>query len=209
MSGRSMMMVALSAAVVLAAGSAGAQDGGINPLGSEYSPRRGFFAESQVGMFTAFGGSRTASNAQLYTALSLGLELESVPGLTAFFSVAHGFNAASCRTPSTDVRGPCYEQSGGQLENFSVVPLELGARYGYEFLPRLSVLGTVVGGYTLFTPSITDAGSPGSPHVGAGVGLEYGTRLHGLTVGAEALFRTAFTPMLPSLAVYPRVRYVF
>ena len=78
-----------------------------------------------------------------------------------------------------------------------------------ELVPRLkaTVVGTV--GYQLLTPQITDGAPMGSPHVGIGAGVAYATRLPGLDVGAELLTRVAFTPMLPSLSIYPRIRYVF
>ncbi|MFM2152361.1 MAG: hypothetical protein RL199_796 [Pseudomonadota bacterium] len=48
-----------------------------------------------------------------------------------------------------------------------------------------------------------------SVQVGLGGGFEYATRLDGLTVGAEVLVRQALSPFMTSIALYPRLKYVF
>ena len=49
-------------------------------------------------------------------------------------------------------------------------------------------------------------------HAGGGLALDYDTRLDHFAVGIDAVFRETFARYslrLPSLAVMPRVRYVF
>ena len=49
-------------------------------------------------------------------------------------------------------------------------------------------------------------------HVGAGIALDYDTRLDHFAVGLDAVVRETFTRdglRIPSLAVMPRIRYVF
>lgn len=184
--------------------------------GVPFQPRTGWYAETQLGVFTALGGYKTFSNGQPYLAVSLGVDLP-VEDLSVFVSFAHGFNADSCRDVMDSSQGPVcatYKLEDGSpsaaVENFSVIPLELGARYGLmEIVPRLKLTLAATVGYQLLTPRITETAPGGSPHAGLGVGVAYATRLPGLDVGAEVLGRLAFSPMLPSLSVYPRIRYVF
>lgn len=186
-------------------------------LGVEMTAKRGWSFETQVGVFTAFGGSRAASNAQPFTAVSIGLDLPQLaPGLSVFFAAAHGANAGSCRSTVKPVNGDgctTYQAGGVDLvapQDFSVIPLELGARYALaEIVPRLTVNGTLAFGYSILTPTIVKDAPLGAPHVGLGAGLDYATRVEGLSVGAEVLFRMAVSPLLPSLAAYPRIRFVF
>src|SRR5690606_22339182 len=108
-------------------------------LGVDPGAKKGFSIELQGGVFTAFGGSRAASNAQPFTAVSIGFDLPQLaPGLGLFITAGHGANASSCREytaknggnqcatwkdpPGVDNKAP---------EDFSVVPLELGARYAF------------------------------------------------------------------------------
>ena len=49
-------------------------------------------------------------------------------------------------------------------------------------------------------------------HLGTGFGLDYDTRLDHFAVGLDAVFRYTFTRdslAVPTLAVMPRIRYVF
>lgn len=189
---------------------------GLEPsVGVPYQPREGFFAETQLGVFTALGGRKTFSNAQPYVALSIGKDFGSIaPGLSLFFTVAHAYNAGSCRQ-TTDA-GACQTyklpdgSSYGSPDSFSVIPIELGGRYRFkQLIPRLGLYGGLVGGISLLTPRIFEDAPPMTPHAGLSTGIEYVTRLEGLTVGAEVLVRVGFAPVLPSLAFSPRIQYVF
>jgi hypothetical protein len=66
-----------------------------------------------------------------------------------------------------------------------------------------------VAGYSLFTPQIYEGAPGGSAHAGILGGIQYGTRLNGLTLGAELMVRYSFSPAIPSFAAYPRIAYVF
>lgn len=210
-------MALIASVLALSAGSAEAKE---PSTGVPYQPRQGWYTETQFGVFTAFGGynaigaSKPASNAQPFLALSVGRDLTEIAGgLSAFLTVAHGYNAGACR--QADSRGcATYKLEDGSPalapENFSVLPIEIGARYRFgDFLPRLGAYATVVGGFTFLTPAVTEGAPIGSAHAGLGLGLEYNTRLPGLSIGAEVLGRFAFSPTLPSLSAYPRVKYTF
>jgi hypothetical protein len=205
-------------AALLAGGAATAAEKSDPAIGVQAQARKGWSLETQVGVFTAFGGSRVASNAQAFTALSLSLDLPGLaPGLSVFLTGGHGANAGSCRDvvrSGSSVSCATWDAPAGVTqrspEDFSVIPLELGGRYAFvELLPRLTVNGTLALGYSFLTPAITRDAPPGAPHVGFGTGVDYATRIEGLSVGAEVLVRVAVTPLLPSLSAYPRVRYTF
>lgn len=179
--------------------------------GVPFQPRTGWYAETQLGVFTALGGRKMFSNAQPYLGVSLGVD--PTDNLSVFVSFAHGFNAGSCRD-SVDGFCSTFKLEDGSPaaspEDFSVIPLEVGARYAVtELVPRLKLTVAATVGYTLLTPQVTETAPNGSAHAGLGVGVAYATRLPGLDVGAELLTRVAFSPMLPSLSIYPRIRYVF
>lgn len=183
--------------------------------GTAYQPRKGFYVESQVGVFTAFGGafggSRAYSNAQPFMAVSVGMDIEAVKGLSGFLAVGHGFNSGAC----LDFDGVGCALYPGQSpafspDSFSVIPVELGARYAFaEPVPRLTLNATLVAGYTLLTPQVTANAPGGSAHAGVGFGVDYATRFSGLSVGAELLVRSSFAPLIPSFTAYPRFRFVF
>lgn len=197
------------------ASAAQAQEPGQEPAnGVPFQPRHGWFAETQVGVFTSFLGETPYSNGEPWVAISFGFDVPSVPHLTLFFTTGHGSNAADCK--SLDTRGNCstWNLPDGSLaqapEDFSVIPLELGVRYGFgEVVPRLTPYLTAVGGYAFMLPAPVKDAALGSPEAGIGGGIEYVTRLTGLTIGAELIVRSTFTPMVLSLAAYPRIKYVF
>lgn len=180
--------------------------------GVPFQPRSGWYAETQLGVFTAMGGRKIFSNAQPYIGVSLGVDLP-VPNLQAFVSFAHGYNAGSCRDSAEGLCTTFKLEDGSPAmapEDFSVIPLEVGARYAFaEVLPRLKATAAATFGYQLITPMVFEGAPGGSMHAGLGLGVAYATRLPGLEVGVEVLGRVAFTPMLPSLSIYPRIRYVF
>lgn len=211
------MRVMMALAVMLAAGTAKAADAAGEPAtGVPFQVRHGWYAETQLGVFTAFGGSKAVSNGAPFIALSVGMDLPSLPALALFFTAGHGSNAGSCH--ALTAKGECESwkladgsPAGSQgIESFSVIPLEVGARYAFsDIVPRLAphVLATV--GYSIIAPEMVKDASLGSVHAGLGGGIEYVTRLDGLTLGAEVLVRAAFSPFLASLTAYPRIKYVF
>jgi hypothetical protein len=171
-----------------------AKDAAEAAVGVPFQVRHGWFAESQVGVFSTLGGQKPFANGQPFIGLSLGLDLPNVEHLTVFGTIAQG--------------------ASGSPDNLSVLPFELGVRDGFgELAPRLTPHVLAVAGASVITPSgAPDRGideTTFSAHAGGGFGLEYVTRLDGLTVGAELVVRQAFSPFLTSLAAYPRIKYVF
>lgn len=182
--------------------------------GVEEAPRRGTFAEATVGVFTAMGGSRTFSNAQPYLGITFGRDLGAAASV--FASVGYGASNASCFQ-----RGPQGECLAS--DSFGATFLELGGSYGVPVAPRLLLSGKALLGVTLFSPGpfTDDSGAVPNqlvaPHAGAGIGLEYQTRLAHFTLGLDTILRYSLVSRpagqgkagIASLAILPRVRYVF
>jgi len=203
-------------AILLASAAAAAQtDPGARPpdsvavSGVDDLPRRGTYVEASLGVFTAMGGSRPFSSGEPYMGLTLGRDL----GDRASIFASLGLGAA---------RASCYQvsPSGGSClgaDSFGATFLELGASYGIPVAPRLLLGLKIVGGFTDLSPGpVQQNGSvpdhvPGV-HVGGGFALDYDTRLDHFALGLDAVVRETFARdslRIPSLAVMPRIRYVF
>jgi len=216
-----LVAVALALSVAALPSVAAAQPGATPEpsTGVDFAPRKGLSLEVQGGGFFAFAGAvRGYSNFQPYGALSLGFDLGSVvTGLSGFASVAYGPNAGDCRSGTTTAGGSScaqWNEPAGVLrrapEDFSMLPVEAGVRYRFtEILPRFSAYGMFGVGATILTPQVAQNASAIDPHVGLGGGVNFDTQLDGLSLGAELFVRAAFAPLIPSLAVYPRIRYTF
>jgi hypothetical protein len=191
-----------------------------NPVpatGLDELPRRGTFIESSLGVFTVFGGSAAVSNAQPYLSFAFGRELGGQA--TIFAELGIGGASGSCFQVASD--GTC---TGA--DSFGVVFVEAGGSYGAVLAQRTLLSFKLVAGLTDLTPSPTQNGTsvPGALlgfHFGGGVSLDYDTHLDHFAVGADVMVRysiASYTPAagqnsqtlgLVSLAVMPRIRYVF
>jgi hypothetical protein len=212
-----MIRALVIAALVAAAARAGEVDGATGRAafpsnGVDEAPRRGTFVEASAGAFATLGGSQRLSGAQPYLGLTVGRDLGSAASL--FASVGTGASSGSCFQP-----GP---QGCAATDSFGATFVELGASYGTWLSRRVLLSGKFVGGVTLFSPGpfTRDAAVPDrsiAPHAGAGVGLEYDTRLSHFAVGLDAMARYSLAARpdaggrqgIASLALMPRVRYVF
>jgi hypothetical protein len=198
--------------VFLAAAAAPVQ-AAVPATGLDEKPHRGTFVESSLGLFTVLGGSATVSSAQPYLGFAFGRELGEEAAV--FVSLGIGGASASCfQVNAAD--GSCVA-----ADSFGVIFFEVGGSYGFVAHLRTLLSLKLVAGMTDLTPSPTqDGGSvPGSLlgfHAGAGIALDYDTHLQHFAVGADQLVR--YTPAagqssqtlgLVSLAVMPRIRYVF
>jgi hypothetical protein len=119
-------------------------------------------------------------------------------------------------------RASCYQLSprGDSClgaDSFGATFLELGFSYGFAIAPRTTLAAKVLGGFTDLSPGpVQSNGSvpdhvPGL-HAGAGMAIDYATRLDHFAIGIDAVLRETFARYalrIPSLAVMPRVRYVF
>jgi hypothetical protein len=182
--------------------------------GVDPAPRRGTFAEASVGVFTTLGGSRRFSNAQPWLGLTLGRDLGSAASI--FASLGVGASSNSC---FQSAQGACLA-----ADSFGATFLEAGGSYGVWVAPRLLLSGKVMGGMTVFSPGpftrndgTTVPDRVIAPHAGVGLALEYQTRLDHFGVGLDTAVRYSLPKRadgagqggIASLAVVPRIRYVF
>ena len=221
------MIRVLAATLLLAAGAARAGEPevdagrpapsrtGVPSNGVDEAPRRGTFAEASVGVFTTVGGSRRFSNAQPWLGLTVGRDLGRAASI--FASLGVGASSNSCFQQAA--AGSC-----AGSDSFGATFVEVGGSYGSWIAPRLLLSGKLMGGISLFSPgpfTLKDGSTVAEqvlgPHAGAGVGLEYGTRLDHFAVGLDAVLRYSLASApdgggrtgIASLALAPRVRYVF
>lgn len=186
------------------------QTGSVDP-----APRRGTYVETSLGVFTAMGGSRAFSAAQPYLGLTLGRQL----GERAALFASLGIGAASASCFEADAAGGCLGS-----DSFGATFVEGGTSYGFTVAPRALLSLKLLGGLTDLSPGpVQSSGSvPGhlrGYHFGGGASLDYATHLDHFAVGVDALFRytlaryseagSSRTLGLPTLAVMPRIRYVF
>jgi hypothetical protein len=216
------MRALLFALLLGAAGSAQAQGRAAPANGVDEKPRRGTYVETSLGVFTAVGGSQAFSNGQPYLGMTVGREI----GDQAAVFGSLGIGAASASCYQLDARGDTCLAA----DSFGATFLEAGASYGFPVGLRSLLSLKLVGGFTDLSPGPVRNGSsvpdhlPGF-HLGAGLSLDYHTHLDHFAVGIDALLRytlARYTPAptgtaapapqtlgLASLAVMPRIRYVF
>jgi hypothetical protein len=186
--------------------------------GIDEPPRRGTYVETSLGIFTAMSGSVPFSNAQPYLGMTLGREIGDQAAVFASLAIA-------------GVSASCYDSSAGKPlcppapDSFGTIFAEAGASYGFPVALRTLLSLKVVGGFTDLSPGpVWSSGSvpnhlPGF-HFGAGFALDYDTHLEHFAVGIDGIVRytlARYTPAsgnsqtlgIPSLAVMPRIRYVF
>lgn len=186
-------------------------------LGVDEPPRRGTFVETSLGVFTALGGSRALSGGQPAIAMTVGRELG--PRAALFASLGIGAASASCY--QLEARsGTCLG-----ADSFGTTFLEGGGAYGFALARRSLLSLKVLAGVTDLSPSPVGNGSRVADHLvgfhaGIGGAFDYDTHLDHFAVGLDALLRYTLsrytgpggnsqTLGLPSLAVMPRIRYVF
>jgi hypothetical protein len=195
--------------------------------GVDEPPRRGTFTEMSLGVFTALGGSAALSNAQPYIGMTLGREIGDQ--VAVFASLGIGAASASCYAHFPSGKGASNGASACDAnygaDSFGATFAELGGSFGLPITRRALVSLKLLGGFTDLSPGPVSNASgvpehlPGF-HFGAGLSLDYDTHLDHFAVGFDVLGRLTFarysppqeqaqTLVVPSLAVMPRIRYVF
>ena len=177
----------------------------IPPEGVPLQLRRGFFAETDLGGFVSLGGVDDYSNASLYLQLGLGYDLTRHVELLASFGL--GTSASDCFT-SRDASGVCATSDSFTLQFFEVT-----ARYLLPLKGRLFLTPEAVAGYTRLDPAprVSDTGKAlrSGGDLGGGVGVEYATAMDHFSIGADLIFRYVFNARIPTVALFPRVKYTF
>ena len=209
-------MIRLAAGLLLVSVAAVAQPARLPANGVDPPPRRGTYVETTFGLLSTFGGTAKVSSAQPFLGISVGRELGSRAAV--FLALGLGASSASCFAAVVD--GACQG-----ADSFGATFAELGLSLGMPVALRTLLSFKLVGGATDLSPGPIRKG-PGVPdhllgvHGGAGLSLDYDTHLDHFAVGLDALFRytiaratpsgqPAQTLGIPSLALLPRVRYIF
>lgn len=178
------------------------------PEGVEFQPRRGFFTETDIGVFFTLGGENAYSNAQTYLQLGVGYDLTEKLSLGAHFGL--GSSAQNCFAGYLPGTETC-----ALSDNFTMTFLNLTAAYHVKLMDRLYLTPKAVAGYTRMDPAPVDPGSgdPGrslsAPNAGLGVGLEYATGMDHFSVGADLVGRYVIGPNIAAFSIFPKVKYTF
>ncbi len=174
--------------------------------GVEREVRRGFFTETDVGVFFTLGGEDAYSNAQTYLQLGIGYDISDRVELGLHFGL--GSSAANCFSTRNNA-GDCINGS----DNFTVSFLDLTAAYLFPVAANFYIAPKLAGGYTTLDPAPVFDGNDNpvtaGPNAGVGIGVEYATSMAHFTVGADVMTRVILGPNILSFAIYPRVKYTF
>lgn len=176
--------------------------------------RRGFFTETDIGVFFTLGGQNAYSNAQTYLQLGVGYDVSENIELGFHFGI--GSNAQNC-VAVLEPGVACEIREGtvrtAYPDNFTMMFLDLSAAYLFKVVERFYIAPKIAAGYTLLDPA-PKAGADGTPitsgpNFGGGVGVEYATNMDHFSIGADALVRYVMGADVISVAIFPRVKYTF
>ncbi len=170
--------------------------------------RRGFFTETDIGVFFTLGGDNQYSNAQTYLQLGLGYDISENIALGFHFGI--GANAQNCWSGPVKASQPDTCLLGS---NFTMTFLDVTAAYLFPVMERFYIAPKLAAGYTLLDPAPVQGadgtGITGGANVGGGIGIEYATHMDHFTIGADALVRFVVGPNIPAVSIFPRVKYTF
>ena len=175
--------------------------------------RRGFFTETDLGIFTNFGGQDSYSNVTPYLQLGIGYDIGAHFELG--FHVGIGSSAQNCYG-AKDAKLACVVPTDSKTslpDNFTVTYFSLTAAYLFEMVERFYIAPKLIGGFTILDPApVVDANKNPirfGANVGLAVGLEYATNMDHFSIGADVAFRYIIGPNIPSFQFLPRVKYTF
>jgi hypothetical protein len=172
--------------------------------GVELQVRRGFFTETDIGTFFTLGGDDAYSNAETYLQIGIGYDLSEHLELGAHFGL--GANAFNCFAGRTD--GQC-----NATENFTVTFFDVTLAYLVPLRERLYLTPKVAVGYTMLDPAPAfrsgGEGFTNGINAGLGLGIEYATAMDHLSIGADLLVRYIPVANIPTVTLFPRVKYTF
>jgi hypothetical protein len=184
--------------------------------GVEEQIRRGPYVETTLGLFTTLFGSAGFSRAQPYLGFAVGRDVAGRHKL--FASLGIGASSANCFAPAagSGCSGP---------DSFGATFAEVGGAFGIPLAPRALLSVKAVLGVTHLSPAPTGDGGSARDHLlgfhaGGGLSFDYDTHLDHFAIGFDALLRHTLaryqatgegrgTLGISSLALLPRVRYVF
>ena len=186
--------------------------------GPEFNLRRGFFAESDLGVFLTFGGrntndpllpARSTSNVQPYLGVTLGYDLSHTDSYSFALGLklAAGYSAGAGRATEAEIDQHGTNPITTRPNDFAVMEVGAAASLAVMMTDRLALTIKVDGGAGIVDPDPTKAAcaapctgggkmasEPGAgkaafaPIVGGGLGVEYFTLLNDFSVGLDARF---------------------
>lgn len=195
-------------------------------LGVPTPIRRGFFTETDLGIFFTTGGQgANPSNAQAYLHLGVGYDLlaSGKNHLAVGLGFSMGASAGACfgelqegkpgeGPDCIDPTAPSVNPAHGEgllADNWSATTVEATIWYGYEVLPRLMVTARGLGGIGLIQPKAFPDHEGAVPLLGGGVGIEYATHFDHFSVGLDLAGKYFLGPNVLGVAIAPRVKYTF
>ncbi len=209
------LMVAALAALAPAASRASAPAEGVPQV-----LRSGLFADVSLGGFATAGGrdptgQATLSSPQVYLQLGLGYDLGRRFSVGASFglgaSASSCFAAAASGTCVFDGTRPATADNTA-ADNFTVALMTAQASYKLFFSERLTVQPRLYAGLAVLDPEPRRSGSSlvgRAFAAGAGVGVEYATRLDHISLGADLSARWVTGAQLLAFALSPKIKYTF
>ncbi len=179
--------------------------------------RAGLYTDMNLGAFMTYGGKDTAgaagmSNPQLYLQLGIGYEFTRNWGVS--LTVGQGSSTPSCfGIVLPDGKCVSEEKQDEVLsESFVLTMVTAGVNYRHYFNDRLALVPHLDFGWAGMEPApVTDGGKPLTSALigGVGVGIEYATHMDHFTIGADLAGRMVIGTDIITLAVYPKVKYIF
>lgn len=189
--------------------------------------RRGFFAETDLGVYFTFGGrntndvalpSRGISNVQPFLGITAGYDIVHGPRYSFSLGVklAVGYSGGAGRVTGAEV------MMGGtdlttRSSDFAVMEAGVAAGFAYMVSDRLAVTAKLDGGAGIVDPnpkaSASDTGAGGVSAgglIGAGLGIEYFTLLNDFSVGLDLRYAQVLAGgSIPSASVTIPIKYTF
>lgn len=200
--------------------------------------RRGFYVTGDFGGYFTLGGegynaqpqfvgvpeqefsSQSVSNFQPQVAITAGYDLVSSPGfnLGLGLRLALLFNDSSSQVTAEEIQNLGRDADGRPIarqvpEGFGVGQVGVSTKLGFMVSDRVAINGLVDAGLALVAPD------PGSIEgglgigfaFGGGVGVEYATRLPGVSVGLEGRFIGTIVSdrFIPGISISAPLKYNF
>lgn len=176
------------------------------PQGVPLKVRRGFYTETNLGVFWTLGGDNHYSNAQPYLQLGVGYDLTERIAVGGHFGL--GTNAVNCFAGFQGGTEDCR-----LADSFTLAFADVTASYRFKLAERFYFAPQLAAGYTRIDPapvvSTPQDKATVAPNAGVGVGIEYATSMDHFSVGADLLARMVIGPNIPTFAFFPRVKYTF
>jgi hypothetical protein len=192
--------------------------------------RRGFFAETDLGVYFTFGGrntndfinefpKKTISNVQPYLALTFGYDLVHSEGfaLSGGLRLSAGYSGGAGRVSDADL-ALGVEAISTRSSDFAVLETGVALAAAIFMSDRLALTVKADGGMAAVDPNPTlSAAEDGAgaavfaPIFGGGLGLEYFTLLNDFSVGLDLRFAMVLISgaSIPSASVSVPIKYTF